>query len=254
MAVEHPAGVRVQHAGTPRRQKGGAGSTLLGIIGELLITIAFLLGMYVVWQLWWTTATVAPIRQANIENFQEDFPTPITETSPTERTDAPPAVGNIPENETYGVMHIPRWDWMQIPLAQGTSQYILDQAFAGHYMDTQQVGEIGNFAVAAHRATYGNGFRYVHFLEPGDPIVVETANAYVVYEMDSFEIVQPDQTSVLFPVPNDPEAIATERIMTMTTCHPEFGSTERYIVYSKFKYWTDKSEGIPEVLKDEPRG
>lgn len=225
---------------------------LLGFVGEVLITIAIFLGLYVVWQLWWTTAQVEPLRQAQVNTFQEKNPTPATDIEPEHRTDQPPGVGEVSIGETYGVLHVPSWDWMQIPIAQGTEQWILDQAYAGHYVDTQQPGEIGNFAVAGHRRTYGNNFRAVDKLVPGDVLVVETADAYMVYTMDSFEIVDPSQSQVLFPVPNQPEIVPTERIMTMTTCHPEFGNSERYIVYSKMQYWTAKSEGKPGVLRDEP--
>ena len=43
----------------------------------------------------------------------------------------------------------------------------------------------GNFAVAGHRNTHGEPFRYINKLKPGDPIVVETQDAYYTYEMAS---------------------------------------------------------------------
>lgn len=254
-----------QHAAptaAERRERGGVATTapnrtvlsgFLGVIGELLITAAIVIGLYVVWQLWWTTFMVQGGVNDQIEAFQNQNPTPVVQTPPEHRTDDPPSVGDVSVPEVYGVLHVPKWNWMQIPIAEGTLQHeILDLGYAGHYVETQQAGELGNFALAGHRRTYGNNFRRVDILKPGDPIIVETKNAYLVYEMQSFEIVQPTQTSVLLPVPNHPNEVPTKRIMTMTTCNPEYGNTERYIVYSEMKYWTAKDQGKPELLWDEP--
>ena len=255
MASQIPTRTSIHHAAPQKpKPKPSFGFALAGVVGELLITIAVLLGLYVVWQLWWTSATTEPARQQHVDNFIAAHPTAETPPNATiaHRTDSPPPVDTPPVGEVYGVLHVPKWDWMQVPIAEGIDQWILDSAFAGHYPQTQQPGELGNFAMAAHRRTYGNNFRRVDILEPGDPLIVETVDAYLVYTMDSFEIVDPSQGSVLLPVPNQNGAVATERMMTMTTCHPEYGSTHRYIVYSKLQYWTDKADGKPELLQDEP--
>ena len=168
------------------------------------------------------------------------------------RYDAPPIIDEPAYGETFGVLHVPKWDWMQIPITQGTTKEILDTGNAGHYVETQLPGQVGNFALAGHRRTYGNNFRRVDILTPGDQLVVETKDAYLVYEMDSFEIVLPSAVGVLLPVPNEPGVKPTQRLMTMTTCHPEFGNSERYIVYSKFAFWTTKDDGVPQILLDEP--
>lgn len=225
--------------------------TFFGVVGELLITAAIVLLLYVVWQLWWTTMMVTPNLNNQISVFQMQYPAGA-EPEPEHHTDAPPSVGDVPYGEIYGVLHVPKWDWMQIPIGQGTGSDVLDMGYAGHYVNTQQAGEVGNFALAGHRRTYGNNFRRVDILMPKDPLVVETDKAYIVYEMDSAEIVNPDQNSVLLPVPNQPDATPTERLMTLTTCHPEYGNSERFIVYNKFAYWVDKAEGKPGILKDEP--
>ena len=46
--------------------------------------------------------------------------------------------------------------------------------------------------------------------------------------------------------------VPTERWMTMTTCHPEYGNWQRYIVHLKFESWTPKDTGVPAELVDEP--
>lgn len=235
-----------------RSPKWSWGHFLLTTLGELLIIAGLFIGGYVAWQLWWTSVAVSSEVTTRIRTFQSDNPVPEVAGFPTERTDAPPPVPVPGHGEIFGVLHVPKWNWMQIPIGQGTTPDVLDSGDAGHYVDTQMPGEIGNFAIAGHRRTYGNNFRRVDILEVGDPLVVETADAYLIYTVTGKEIVLPEQYQVILPVPNEPGVEPTRRLMTMTTCHPEFGSSERYIVYSEMQYWTAKEEGKPAILADEP--
>ena len=57
----------------------------------------------------------------------------------------------------------------------------------GHYVGTAGPGQVGNFAVAGHRTTYGRPFHDVDRLEDGDRVVVETAGEVYVYEVTSRE-------------------------------------------------------------------
>ena len=225
---------------------------LVTTVGELLIIAGLIVGGYVVWQLWWTSVTVASDVKERIGTFQEEHPTQDPSNIATPRTDAPPIIDQPAYGEYFGVLHVPKWNWMEIPVVEGTGQELLDTGSAGHYVETQLPGELGNFALAGHRRTYGNNFRRVDILEPGDQLIMETANAYIVFEMTGNEIVSPDAYEVVLPVPNQPGAEPTERLMTLTTCHPEFGNSERFIVYNKFAYWTDKADGIPPALADSP--
>lgn len=238
-----------QRAARKKKRGMSFGQLLLTSIGELLIIAGMVIGGYVVWQLWWTSVTVAGDVNARITEFQDANPT----TAPaqkigTPRTDPPPIIPQPAYGETFAVLHVPKWNWMEIPVTEGTGQEILDLGNAGHYVETQLPGEVGNFALAGHRRTYGNNFRRVDILQPGDDLVVETKDAFLVYQMIGNEIVPPNRYQVVFPVPNEPGAVPTQRLMTMTTCHPEFGNSERFIVYSELKYWTEKSDGIPEAL------
>ena len=236
----------------PPEQSRGVGFVrgFLLVLGDLLITIGLVLLLYVVWQLWWTTVEVQGGMSERIVEFQDMHPAVETVTE-ERRTDDPPTVGEVAYGEVFGVLHVPKWEWMEIPIVQGTTPEILDLGNAGHYVDTQMPGEIGNFALAGHRRTYGNNFRRVDILYAGDPIVVETADAWMVYEVTDSAIVWPHQTEVLLPTPNEPGVAPTKRIMTMTTCHPEFGNSERFIVWSEMMYWVPKDAGVPKVLSKE---
>ena len=66
--------------------------------------------------------------------------------------------------------------------------------------------------------------------------------------MTSTEIVAPSDVDVIAPVPGDPGAVPTERLITLTTCHPMFSARERFIVHGVLDYWAPTSDGIPAEL------
>ncbi|AOZ73391.1 hypothetical protein BK816_00085 [Boudabousia tangfeifanii] len=228
--------------------------TVIGVLGELLITAAFVVGMFAVWQLFWTTFEVEAGRDQQVAAFEKTLPDAPKTVSNDIRTDPPPPIGDVAHGAVFATMYVPRWHMMQIPVAQGVDQYILDQAFAGHYVGqypTAMPGELGNFSVAAHRRSYGNSFRRINTIQPGDPIVVETKDAYLVFHATDHQIVLPSQSDVIAPVPGDWHASPTERLMTMTTCDPEWGNSHRYIQHLKFSHWVPRESGIPVELTKE---
>ncbi|WP_026459681.1 class E sortase [Schaalia suimastitidis] len=244
------------HIRRPARVRSFVYGTI-GVIGELLITAAVILALFAFWQAFWTSYEVEAPRAAVIAQFEEEHAPASTGEGVIETSEPPPAPTNLANAEVYGLIHFPKWDWMKTPLAQGVGADVLDMGWAGHYPDTAQPGEIGNFSVAGHRRSYGNNFRRVEEMQVGDEIVVDLQDHYLVYEVDNWEIVSatdPENYRVIAPVPGDVtlSQTPTERWMTMTTCHPEWGNTERYIVHLKYKYWMSKSTGKPAVLLEEP--
>lgn len=238
-------------------QRPSAGVAVVGVIGEILITIAVVLALYAVWELYWTSYEVEAPRAATVQQFAEEH-APTSRKLGEVRTDAPPAFTQNPaDGEVYGLLHIPSWNWMKTPLAEGTSEAVLNLGYAGHYDQSAQPGELGNFSVAGHRRTYGNNFRHIDKLVPGDKVVVESDDIYYVYRVESHEIVEADDPTnirVVAPVPGDLtfSKTPTQRYMTMTTCNPEYGNSQRYIVHLIFESWTPKSTGVPAELVDEP--
>lgn len=237
-----------------------------GIVVELCLVGSILIGGFLGWQLYWTSYQVSGEVDQAITQFQEDHPAappPASEdgqaVEPTHHTDAPPLATQPEAGEIFGVLHIPSWDYMRTPLASGVGSDVLDHGYAGWYDGTQLPGEVGNFAVAGHRRTYGNNFRYINHLQNGDQLVVETKDSYIVYEVFNYEIVTPDQVDVIAPVPNHPEMQPSDRLITLTTCnngldtsdYGQYGNSHRWITYGRFSYWTDKSEGKPSVIIDE---
>ena len=82
----------------------------------------------------------------------------------------------------------------------------------------------------------------------GDSIFLETGDGWYKYVYRSSEIVDPTQVSVLYPVPNKRGEAATERIITLTSCHPLFSNAQRIISYGVFEGWYPRAGGAPAEL------
>ncbi|MFX8907022.1 sortase, partial [Acinetobacter baumannii] len=81
----------------------------------------------------------------------------------------------------------------------------LDPIGIGHYPDSAMPGEVGNFALAAHRTTFGKPFNRIADLRAGDAIVVETPDGWYTYRFRTLEYVKPNAVDVLLDVPQKPD-------------------------------------------------
>ena len=239
----------------PRRRRRGFLPTLVGVVGELMITAGVLLGLFVVWQLWWTDVEANSYQEGVLAEWHDKEGVVVAPPQEAERrTDPPPLPGAVAEGEVLATLHIPRLGDYERTIAHGVGMDdVLNRGYIGHYPDTQLPGEIGNFATAAHRQSYGAPYKEIEQIVVGDSLIVETSDAYLVYEVVGTEIVHPSQVEVIAPVPGEPGVAPTERMITLTTCHPLFSAAERWITYGEFQYWTDKNEGKPAELLEEGR-
>ena len=208
---------------------------LVRTIGELLITAGVLLGLFLVWQLFWTDVVANREQAREVVALSQSFQ--ITEAAPQQQQEPAPIPG-----EAFAIIHIPRFgDDYARPILEDTHLGILERG-VGHYVGTAMPGEIGNFAIAGHRTTYGAPFNRIAELQPGDVIVIETRDAYHSYVVDHHVIVRPWQTEVIEPVPGEPGAEASERWLTMTSCHPMWSARERYILHSRHAETVPRAE------------
>lgn len=232
------------------------------ILGELLLTIGFILLLFVAWQLWWTNLAANNAQQDAVTSLTQEFEqqaaaaTAQQAASPEELEfdpqDPPVAAGADTYGQAYGVVYIPRLGAnYQRPIAEGTGSDVLDTLGLGHYEGTAEPGGIGNFSLAGHRQTNGAVLDRIDELHNGDKIYVQTAEGYYTYSVYQSHIVTPNQVEVIAPVPNEPGAEPTERILTLTTCHPRYGDTERYIVHAHFDGWQPLEAGAPQELATE---
>jgi len=97
---------------------------------------------------------------------------------------------------------------------------------AGHHIGSANPGERGNCFISGHNDVYGEPFRYLERLKPGDEVIVyagEQAYRYVV-SADP-RIVDPDDISVMYPT--------SQATLTLLTCHPYMVDTHRLVVVAK---------------------
>ncbi|WP_309134200.1 class E sortase [Cellulomonas sp.] len=242
----------------PTTRRGGVRSFVygvVGVLGELLITLGVLLLGFLVWQLWWTDVEGDRAQAEIVRDL--DFVEPAqaaADTGPVvaePRRDEPPAPMAEPGHaETFATIQVPRWAGEpERPISQGVDRpTVLDVLGVGHYPGTAMPGGVGNFALAGHRVTFGKPFNRIEEIQVGDPIVVRTADTWYVYRATGTEVVLPRDVRVIAPAPNQPGVEPTERSITLTTCHPMFSARERYVVYGVLDYWAPASSGTPAEL------
>ncbi|QLE72967.1 class E sortase [Streptomyces rectiverticillatus] len=151
--------------------------------------------------------------------------------------------------EAFAVMYIPRFGagWAK-PVLEGTGTGLLKKGL-GHYERTARPGGTGNFAVAGHRRTYGDPFKDLDELRPGDAVVVGDGTTWFTYRVDGRPYrTRPDDTGVIDPVPAGSGFRGPGRYLTLTTCEPEWGHSHRLIVWARLDATSPAARGRPGAL------
>lgn len=222
--------------------------SVLLVIGELLITVGFVLGSYVAYELWvsnltaqrtWTTST------ANLEDeFSAEFKNYLAQNP------IPPEKIELTEDpqsgKAFGLMYLPKlWSNNKaVPIITGITDRDLTKGL-GYYPGTSLPGEVGNFAVAGHRATHGEPFADFPLLEVGDEVIVETLAGQYTYELVDDIKVLPQDVWVIGDRPNVPGVNALPeqaKLITLTTCDPRWSSEKRWIWFGVQKSFTSRYE------------
>ncbi|MFF6775633.1 class E sortase [Streptomyces sp. NPDC012637] len=233
---------RVEARRAARAAKDSVGVVLSRVVGELFITFGVVMLLFVTYQLWWTNVRAGQETDKAKEEIENSW----------SQEDREP--GAFEPGTGFAIMYIPKLD-VVVPVAEGINKTkVLDKGMVGHYAEGQLKTAMpsdkqGNFAVAGHRNTHGEPFRYINRLQPGDPIVVETRDAYYTYEMASIlPQTSPSNVAVIDPVPKGSGFTGPGRYITLTTCTPEFTSTYRMIVWGKLVDERPRDKGKPDAL------
>jgi sortase A len=199
--------------------------TVLRAFGECCVTAGAVVLLFLTYLLWGTALQTSQHQHAFATQLQREWRTPRRDMKPVAAT------FHLVAGEPFAFIRIPRFGlkW-RLAIVEGTGLAQLALG-PGHVPGTALPGEIGNFAVAAHRVTAGNPFYRLNDLRPGDKVLIDTAVTTFVYQVTHAELVLPSDTSVLDPVPGHPRQHPHEAMITLITCDPPWTGTHRIIVF-----------------------
>jgi sortase A len=228
-----------------RRTPGDWVRFVLRGIGQTLITCGCVVLLFVVYEVYLTNISSHAAQVKVRHRLEQEW------AQGTDPLLGLPGSGstNIPAGTGIANLYIPRLgkDYA-FTIVQGTDDASLEKG-PGHYLGTALPGQVGNFAIAGHRVGKGEPFLNLNQLRPGDAVIVETDRDWYVYRVKGDvatrnlsatapdgipgrEVVSPDDSAVILPVPDHPGATPTEKLLTMTTCDPKFTATKRMIVHA----------------------
>ncbi len=200
---------------------------LLHVAGELLVTVSALIFLYLVYTVWFSNLT-AQVQTAELaEEIQQIFE--LHDAKPLSPSESTPVVASGEQVLPIGLLYIPRlkdkvWG---MPIVDGIGAKELSLG-VGHYTNTELPGELGNFAIAGHRATHGEPFAYFERLQSGDLVYVRTPQGWFEYELFEQKKIKESETWVLADTPDGLDVPEGSALITLTTCDPRWNSTRRW--------------------------
>ena len=217
-------------------------SRWLVICGAFLITATVIVSVFFAYQMLSNNVQAQQNWNDTVFNLQSDFELQHRKQleANLSQSDTSYELTSDPElGEVFGVIYAPRlWpNGYGIPIYEGTSDNELYNGI-GHYEKSELPGEIGNFAIAGHRATHGQPFAQFELFEIGDEIQIETVAGVYTYSLVADQIVKPSDVWV---TNKRPKIAALENLpdnaslITLTTCEPKWSSEKRWIWFGVMK-------------------
>jgi sortase A len=228
------------------------------IVSDVFITIGVAVLFFYLWYVWLGDVVAGARQDSAATSLSEsweisatdviEFDREISSSQGVGRSPEPPVVQSAPQGTSFATMIVPRFGahFKRTIKESVDMKTVLNDSTAGvgHYSSTSALGALGNFALAAHRGTFGASFGQIDQLRVGDRIYIETEEGWYVYRFRNMEFVYPSESTVLNEVPQL-SIVAKERILTMTTCHPKGTISERFIAYSVFESFVPRERGAP---------
>ncbi|MEU9588316.1 class E sortase [Streptomyces sp. NPDC048193] len=221
---------RPPSAARRRRGPGRVVAQVVSVFGELLITAGLVLGLFVVYSLWWTNVVADREAGKQADKVRDDW---------AQDRVGPDGPGALDTKAGIGFLHVPAMGKGDVLVEKGTSMKVLNDGVAGYYTDPVKSelptsGKEGNFALAAHRDGHGAKFHNIDKIEKGDPIVFETKDTWYVYKVYG---ILPETSKynvkVLGAVPEESGKTKAGHYITLTTCTPVYTSRYRYVVWGE---------------------
>lgn len=112
------------------------------------------------------------------------------------------------------------------PVIQGDGWEQLKKG-VGQYIGSADPGRDGNVVLSAHNDVYGEIFRYLDRLVPGDQVIVYTKQRQYVYVVDRTVLVEPTAVEVM--------ASTGSPTVTLISCYPYLINDQRIVVFARLQ-------------------
>jgi len=112
------------------------------------------------------------------------------------------------------------------PVVQGDGWEQLKKG-VGQNAGSANPGQNGNVVLSAHNDVYGELFRFLDKLQPGDQVVLYTQQRQYVYVVDRTAIVEPTAVEVM--------ASTGSPTVTLISCYPYLVDDERIVVFARLQ-------------------
>jgi sortase A len=122
-------------------------------------------------------------------------------------------------------IQIPAID-VDAPIVQGDGWEQLKKG-VGQHIGTSKPGDKGNVVLSAHNDIFGEIFRDLDRLQPGDQIIIYTSQQSYTYLITNSKTVEPTEVSVM-----DPTNYPT---VTLISCYPYLVDNQRIVVTGRLQ-------------------
>ena len=112
------------------------------------------------------------------------------------------------------------------PVVQGDGWEQLKKG-VGQHIGSGNPGLDGNVVLSAHDDVYGQLFRFLDKLLPGDQIILYTQQRQYVYVVTGTVIVEPTKVDVMMPT--------ADPTVTLISCYPYLVNKQRIVVFAKLQ-------------------
>lgn len=112
------------------------------------------------------------------------------------------------------------------PVVQGDGWEQLKKG-VGQHVGSANPGQRGNVVLSAHNDIFGELFRHLDRLQPGDQVILYTQQKQYIYIVTRTEIVEPTRIEVM--------ASTSDPNVTLISCYPYLVDDQRIVVFAKLQ-------------------
>jgi sortase A len=123
-------------------------------------------------------------------------------------------------------LDLPSLNKITMPVVEGDGWEQLKQG-VGHHIGSANPGTAGNVVLSAHDDIYGELFRDLDWLKPGDEAILYTATQKFFYRVVTVELVDPTDVSIMGPT--------VRPTLTLISCYPYMVDTQRIVVTAELE-------------------